>query len=463
MESLSGITTIVFRGPRLIPWAIALQLGMAILVPLLAALIPVLQGSRISVQEALSGIRQKSSTEPGRLAEQLAKIRRIPRPLIISIRNTFRQRARVILTLITLSLGGAIFIAAFNVQVSMTDQVEQISKYFLGDVNLTLARPYRIARVEEALADVSGIRTIEPWGAGGGELVRPDGTAGDNVQILAPPAGSQLVEPKLLEGRWLLPGDRNAIAVNERFMQVFPDLEPGDTITLRINQDDTSWVVVGIFQLVGNSGGFVTYANYEYLSELTHQANQAAVFRIVAENPNLTLAEQEVLGRQLETALDANGINVREITPGKSLSGMASDGFSILTTFLLFMAVLTAIVGSIGLTGAMSMNILERTREIGIMRAIGATNKILLRLVIVEGMLVGMLSWVIGSLLAFPISKALGDAISIAIFGSQSTLGINVNGYAIWLAAVFVLSLFASVLPARNAARLTIREVLAYE
>jgi len=83
--------------------------------------------------------------------------------------------------------------------------------------------------------------------------------------------------------------------------------------------------------------------------------------------------------------------------------------------------------------------------------------------VIVEGMLVGMLSWVIGSLLAFPISKALGDAISIAIFGSQSTLGINVNGYAIWLAAVFVLSLFASVLPARNAARLTIREVLAYE
>jgi putative ABC transport system permease protein len=127
------------------------------------------------------------------------------------------------------------------------------------------------------------------------------------------------------------------------------------------------------------------------------------------------------------------------------------------------MAVLTAIVGSIGLAGTMSMNILERTREIGIMRAIGATDGILLRLVIVEGMLVGLLSWVLGSLLAFPISKALADAITLAIFGSPSTFGVSLNGFVIWLAAVFVLSVVASVLPARNAARLTIREVLAYE
>lgn len=463
IDALAAEVNFIFRGPRVIPWAIALQAGLAILAPLLSALVPILQGSRISVQEALSGIRQKAPASPGWLAERMAKIRRIPRPLLISIRNTFRQRGRVILTLITLSLGGAIFIAAFNVQVSMTKHVEQVSRYFLGDVNLTLARPYRTARIKEALADVPGIRTMEGWSAAGAELVRADDTAGEAVQILAPPAGSHLVEPVLLEGRWLLPGDRNAIAVNERFQEAYPGLKPGDTITLRINQEDTSWVVVGIFQLVGNSAGFVSYANYEYVSELLHQANQAAIIRVAGENPNMTQAQQEVLGRQIENALNESGINVREMTPGKSLSSMAADGFSILTAFLLFMAVLTAIVGSIGLAGTMSMNILERTREIGIMRAIGATDSILLRLVIVEGMLIGMLSWVLGSLLAFPISKALADAISLAIFGAPSTFGVSLNGFLIWFAAVFVLSVIASVLPARSAARLTIREVLAYE
>jgi putative ABC transport system permease protein len=111
----------------------------------------------------------------------------------------------------------------------------------------------------------------------------------------------------------------------------------------------------------------------------------------------------------------------------------------------------------------MSMNVLERTREIGVMRAVGATNPILMRMVIVEGMLIGILSWVLGSVLAFPISKALADSISLAIFGAPSTLGVTPSGFLIWLGAVVVLATLASVLPARHATRLTIREVLAYE
>jgi putative ABC transport system permease protein len=142
---------------------------------------------------------------------------------------------------------------------------------------------------------------------------------------------------------------------------------------------------------------------------------------------------------------------------------LASDGFSILTAFLLFLAALTALVGSIGLAGTMSMNVLERTREIGIMRAIGATNKILLRMVIIEGLLIGILSWILGSLLAFPISKLLSDSISNAIFGSASNFGMTPTGFLIWLGAVVVLSALASAAPARSATRLTIREVLAYE
>jgi len=111
----------------------------------------------------------------------------------------------------------------------------------------------------------------------------------------------------------------------------------------------------------------------------------------------------------------------------------------------------------------MSMNVMERTREIGVMRAIGASDRKIMTLVMVEGLIIGLISWFAGSLLAFPISYQLSSIVSLAIFKVPGNFALTANGFIIWLAAVLLLSVLASVLPARNAARLTIREVLAYE
>jgi putative ABC transport system permease protein len=98
-----------------------------------------------------------------------------------------------------------------------------------------------------------------------------------------------------------------------------------------------------------------------------------------------------------------------------------------------------------------------------VMRAIGAHNGIILRLVIVEGLIIGLISYVIGSLLALPIGVALSQVISQAIFRTPAELGVTARGFLIWLGIVVILSVLASLVPARNASRLTIREVLAYE
>lgn len=463
VSDLAGEVNFVFRGPRLVPWAIAIQAALAILAPLVAALFPILQGARISVQEALSGFRQSKPPREGTLSRWLTSSRRLPRPIIISIRNTFRQKGRMLLTMLTLSLGGALFIGAFNVQVSMNQYVERVGQYFRGDVNLTLARPYRIARVEEALAGLPGITHIEGWAAASGELVRDDDAISENIDILAPPSSSQLVEPILIQGRWIEPGDINVVTLNERFMTRFPDLRVGDTLRIKINGRTVPWTVVGFYQLVGNSAGFIAYTSYESVAGLLGQSNQANTFRIVSTQTGLSEAQQRDLGQTIEDRLRQNGIRIAELQAGEEISTTASDGFAILTAFLLFLAGLTALVGSIGLAGTMSMNVLERTREIGVMRSIGATDAILIRMIISEGLLIGLLSWLFGALLAFPISKALSDAITLAIFGSTSTFGATPTGFLVWLVAVIVLSILASVLPARSAARLTIREVLAYE
>ena len=148
---------------------------------------------------------------------------------------------------------------------------------------------------------------------------------------------------------------------------------------------------------------------------------------------------------------------------GRASLDTAVESLDILVVFLLIMAVLTAIVGVMGLTGTMGMNVLERTREIGIMRAIGADDRAVMRTVISEGVFIGMISFGLAIIVSIPLTYLLSTIVSVAIFQTPIDVVFTFTGYAIWLGVVLGLSALASVLPARNAARLTIREVLAYE
>lgn len=462
-KDLAMLLNSFFRGPRVLPEVVILQVTLGIFTSLLAGLAPVLQGAKISVQEALSGIRQDAAPKQGWLDRQFMRLRGFSRPTIIAVRNTFRRKGRLVLTMITLSLGGALFIAAFNVQVSMVNFVDQIGRYFLADVNLTLDRSYRIREMENLLAGVPGVGQVEGWAMARSEVILPDGTAGESVQLLAVPAESDLLDPIITHGRWIKPGDQNAIVLTDMFRVTFPDLQVGETLRLRVNGEETEWVVVGFYKLAGRSGGLMAYTTYDYLSTLIQQPNRAMAFRVVADRPDLTAAEQDQLGMMIDAALREQGVRVVDINTGSWLTKVTGEGFNALIGVLLFLAMLTALVGSIGLAGTMSMNVMERTREIGVMRAIGATDRILFKMVLTEGLFIGMLSWLFGSLISFPVSVAMSDMISYSLFNTPSTFGISASGFAIWFGVVLVLSALASLLPARNATRLTIREVLAYE
>ena len=172
---------------------------------------------------------------------------------------------------------------------------------------------------------------------------------------------------------------------------------------------------------------------------------------------------QERVSRQLDEHFRSLNYHVRETRTGRSTMQTASESLGILVAFLLIMAVLTALVGSMGLAGSMSMNVLERTREIGVMRSIGADDREVIRTVVVEGVVIGGISWLLAVLLAFPITYLLSYILSVAIFNSMIDVKFTFAGFGLWLLLVLGLSALASVLPAHSAARLTIREVLAYE
>lgn len=463
VDFLTGQMNYIYYGPRLVPLAVGVQAVLAVLLPVTAALLPVWAGANISVQEALSGLSQSHLPDQGWLDRRISGMRRRSLLLVVSLRNTFRRKGRLILTLITLTLGGAVFIATFSVRVSLMGYVNQIVQYFLADVNITLDRSYRIDEVAPQILSVPGVKLVEGWMFARTELILPDGSVGESVSLLAPPAESPMVEPIMVSGRWIAAGDRNAVALSELFKETFPDLEVGDTLRLRVNGKETDWVVVGFFQLAGKVSGFSAYTSYEYLSEELNLSGRAVAFRVVSERSDLNNEQQKALGQAIEARLTSGGIRVVDVTTGKHLTKTASDGFDVLTSFLLFLAILTALTGSIGLTGAMSLNVMERTREIGILRAIGASDRALMRIVLIEGALIGMMSWLLASLAAFPISDLMSDSISQSMFGGPANFGFSATGYLIWLVAVTVLAVLASVAPARSATRLTIREVLSYE
>jgi putative ABC transport system permease protein len=172
---------------------------------------------------------------------------------------------------------------------------------------------------------------------------------------------------------------------------------------------------------------------------------------------------QDAKAEELDALLRGLDYKVRRSEAGRASLDTAVESLDVLVVFLLIMAVLTAIVGSMGLAGTMGMNVLERTREIGITRAIGADDRAVMRTVIAEGLVIGMISFVLAVILSIPFTYLLSTIVSLAVFQTPIEVVFTYSGYAIWLGLVLVLSAVASILPARNAARLTIREVLAYE
>jgi putative ABC transport system permease protein len=460
MQNFASAINIDLQGFRIEPSVVWLELGIALVIPQLAGFVPILNGTRISVVEALSGLSQNKPQKSPRNRESF---RRLPRPILLSLRNTFRRPGRLFLTLLTLTLGGAIFIATFNVQSSLTNYIERIGHYFLADVTVNLSDSARISEIEQIIREVPGVRHVEGWAATAAVLVKSDGTPGESVSLLAPPEGSRMVDPVILEGRWFQPGDDAAIVVNERFREVFPELKLGDRIRIKIFGKEKTVTVIGFFQMAGKSGGYLAYTTYEYLSVVIHQNNRANSFRVAGFRDNMSLAEQKALGQEIEIRLKEHGYRISDVQAGRSLTSTTASGLNILTGFLLMMAVLIAVVGSIGLAGTMSLNVLERTREIGIIRAIGASDRSVMELVMVEGLLIGLMSWVFGLLLALPVSSLMANAIILALFGATADFTFTPIGVILWGIVVVILSVFASVGPARNATRLTIREVLAYE
>ncbi len=450
------------------PQVILLQVAIGLVLPVLASVFPFLSGLRISPAEAMSSYTMGRGRFGRNWIDRLLSGRNLwflrgapVRSVLLSARNTFRNKGRLILTLITLTLGSAIFISVFNVRASLTQTVNDMIKWFDCDVMVTFDRPYRAARVQHDAWSIPGVTSTDVWLQLPTRRVRPDKSEGDMLYMFAPRLGpdSLISSPGITAGRWLLPEDQAAIILSSDVFQKEPDLKLGGDVVLKIYGEERTFKIVGIS--LGSSYASMLFANYDYMARISDRVGEAdALFiRTQAHDADSVNAASQALERQL----DRVGVGVDTVSTWNKERGEAEAIFDVIVSLLLIMAVLLALVGGLGLMGTMSINVLERTREIGVLRAIGAPNRGVAQVFILEGVGIGLLSWALGSLLAIPMTRGLNEAVGGAIMGFPLSYSYSTPGLWLWLVTVILLSALASFIPARNASRLTVREVLAYE
>lgn len=433
-------------------WAIALQAAVGVLVPIIAAWIPVRRACRVSVAAALRDVGIGAT-----VSGWLPKVPGISRPALLSIRNAFRKRERMVLTLLALATAGAVFLGAANLRRSVLGAVDLLYSSQKFDFSVRLSSPHDADSAEAIVRRVGGVSGVEGWAAVRATVAHAGGLAGNAFSIVGPPLASSRIAPRMAEGRWLRAGDGRSLVVSRSLAAREPSIQVGEKTTLIVGGESSEWLIVGTIE---TGPAPTAYTTRETIGDLNHDSRISTL--VVASTLSGVGAQVDLIQR-VRSALDRAGMSVTGSQLIEETRRVMQDHLLMVVQFLAAMGWVMLAVGGMGLASTMSLAVLERTREIGVMRAIGARHGAILRMVELEGIVIGLASWLCAIPLSIPMSLALARAFSRVMLEVPTTYAPNLTGVSLWLALVIVVSLVASAWPAIRAGRVSVARALAYE
>jgi putative ABC transport system permease protein len=453
-------------------WVYLLVLLSAVGVPLAAATYPVLRGSAITVREAISDFGTGANTFGSTASDTLiARFSGRFRLLLMVVRNTLRRRRRFLLTVSTLLLSGLAFMSALNFRASLIETLDRSFASKPYDLGVSLEGMVPISKLESATRGVQGITHAEAWTVNessfaaqksgsrpiaAGEHAPSEGRSDGRFTVIGLPPETSLVRPEVLSGRALSLQDTDAIVVNTSLVLRRPGLSVGDNIVLQIGSTVGKWHVVGIVR--EPFAPATAYVSRDRLNEFRAQVGLANSLRIAVETSNHSTLNS------VRAKMDQTLVVIGARAAGSATKADARYGFDqhmlMIYVFLLTTSGLIAIIGGLGLMTSTTLNVIERQREIGVLRAIGATTRIVSLTVIAESVLTALVSWIAATVLAWPVSKMLGDWIIFTMFQTSLDFRFDPSGPLVWLVLSVAIAVVASVIPAIRISHVTIRQAL---
>jgi putative ABC transport system permease protein len=323
----------------------------------------------------------------------------------------------------------------------------------------------KVGRVTEIANRVEGVEEIElqlvPSASmyASGQLIKE---AGIGTYVKGIPEGSDFFKPLIVAGRWIAPGEGRVVVLS-RDTAKKNKIQVGDMVTLDLGaMGKDNWQVVGLYEpvFVGNFVIDTIYAPQEALYMATKKYNQGTVLLIRTTSTDGKFTDK--VTRELKELYEKNNMKVIDSQTQAALRTTNEWQFSTVTWMLLALSVIVALVGAIALMGALSIGVIERTKEIGVLRAVGARSHTILGIFVMEGILQGLLSWLIAIPISFVASPLVAKSLGIAMFGATLDYQYNWGAVGLWFGIVVIISIFASILPARGATRISVRDSLAY-
>ncbi len=460
-------------------WMYVVVVASGIGVPLLFSLASLVKTSRTTVREALDyrGVDRRGDI-PLRFASGtivstrfdagLGRLRRLDRTVLMAFRNIFRRRARFLLSVGLLASAGAVFVAGMSTMAGFQAFLERDKELRRWDVDVRLAGIDQVSAVAltDLVAEIPNVTDVEAWSIVQTSVIPPgqefsvtrtypDQGHGSIAVTVVPPDSSLVAAPSLLEGRWLRPNETGAVVISQAGLpEDLSDVRSGDTIQLSIGGRLTGWLVVGIAESVGSRGGiFITEEGFEAATGVS----QPNLLRIVTDNHDEETRTN--VAQAADRILTDAGIVVRSAESVSRSEAVSAGHMLPLILVFLGLSIAMSVVGFAGLASTMSTNVLERIREFGVMSAIGAPASTVRRLVVLEGIFIAAVSCVIAAVPALLLTAVMIGNPSLPV---SVPFQLSVPGVVIWVVVVVLGAALATLAPASQASRLTVREALAY-
>lgn len=451
-------------------WTYALVLTAGLVLPPLMALVPLVKTSRTTVRAAIDhrGLGGESRTAT-RLLAFLGRVPRLDRGLVMALRNTVRRPARFLLSVGLLASAGVLFVAGMSTRDGLVAVAEESKAKRTWDVEVRLATPRPVDELAAIVTGASGVVRVEGWAraetgvADAGEIpttrTYPDQGHGSVALTAIPDDTEMQTVPKLRDGRWLRPGETGAIVLNQIARKnTVPDIRAGETVQLSVGGRPTTWRVVGIAEeRGGDAGAYVTAAG---LAKATRRPAQVNLLRVATQSHDEQT--RSAVAKNVAKLLTSASVEVREAASVTASEELTEGHLEPIVLILLMVALSMGVVGAIGLASTMSTNILERTREFGIMHAIGARPKSVRRIVVAEGVFIAIASCLVAVIPTLALTKVMGAGLGNIFMSVALPFRISLVAAAIWLVLVIVGAVLATEAAASRASRLTVREALSY-
>jgi putative ABC transport system permease protein len=438
------------------PGVALVQTLAAMAVPVAAAASPVIASVRMTAKEAMESVGLSPQTSLAQRIERvLDALRPLPGLVLFGVRNAFRRLDRLVLGTFTLAMAGGCLIGVLNLRASLERTLDEMVSFWGYDGQIQFAVPQPAAELTRTALAQPGVSHAEAWSNTNAFWVRDGALASDSIIMIGLPQETQLLHPVLVAGRWLAADDTNAMVVAAPLLDRMP---VGTEVNLRVRGQMNHFKVVGAIQVAQPMQ--LAYLSFDHLQLVTGEPGMAGgvYFKRGATSPQPARSLADALRGKYES--DGRPIAAVEITEDIAMGTRTL--FYFLVVLMLLLVALFAMVGVLGLTGIVELNVVERTREVGVMRALGGSQYNVVAAFLSESMVVGLASWLVGVLISIPLGAALRRLVGDALVRAELAPVFEPLAPLVWLVIVIALTVLATWQPSMRAARDSVARTLRY-